>query len=78
VQFAEPGTEGQPKHLQKSRTLGVPEVVPGVLVGPVEVQQVDGSDGGRAQRLELSVGDATCELTPAEVRDIFARLVGAS
>jgi threonine aldolase len=31
-----------------------------------------------AQRLELSVGDATCELTPAEVRDIFARLVGAS
>jgi threonine aldolase len=27
------------------------------------------------QRMELSVGDATCELTPAQVRDIFARLV---
>ncbi len=32
------------------------------------------SDPG-VQRVELSVGDATCELTPAEVRDIFARLV---
>jgi threonine aldolase len=28
------------------------------------------------QRVELSVGDATRELTPAKVRDIFARLVG--
>jgi threonine aldolase len=28
------------------------------------------------QRLELSVGDATCELAPRQVRDIFARLVG--
>ncbi len=27
------------------------------------------------QRVELSVGDATCELTPGQVRDIFARLV---
>jgi threonine aldolase len=30
------------------------------------------------QRVELSVGDATCQLTPAQVRDIFARLVGAA
>jgi threonine aldolase len=28
------------------------------------------------QRIELSVGDATCELEPAEVREIFASLVG--
>jgi threonine aldolase len=28
-------------------------------------------------RLELSVGDATCDLAPAEVREIFAELVGA-
>lgn len=28
-------------------------------------------------RLELSVGDATCALTPAEIREIFAELVGA-
>jgi threonine aldolase len=28
------------------------------------------------QRLELSVGDATCELAPAQVRDVVARLVG--
>jgi acetyl esterase/lipase len=28
VQFAEPGTQAQPKHLQKSRTLGVPGVLP--------------------------------------------------
>jgi dihydropyrimidinase len=27
VQFAEPGTQAQPKHLQKSRTLGVLDVV---------------------------------------------------
>jgi threonine aldolase len=27
------------------------------------------------QRIELSVGDGTCELDPAEVREIFARLV---
>jgi threonine aldolase len=29
------------------------------------------------QRIELSVGDATCELTPATIRDIIARLVAA-
>jgi threonine aldolase len=29
-------------------------------------------------RMELSVGDATCALKPAEIRDIFAELVGAS
>ncbi len=29
-------------------------------------------------RLELSVGDATCALTPAEIREIFAELVGAN
>jgi threonine aldolase len=28
------------------------------------------------QRLELSVGDATSELTPAQVRDIFQALLG--
>src|SRR5215469_15396801 len=28
-------------------------------------------------RLELSVGDATCALAPAEIRDIFGELVGA-
>ncbi len=29
-------------------------------------------------RLELGVGDATCVLTPAEIREIFAELVGAA
>jgi threonine aldolase len=29
-------------------------------------------------RLELSVGDATCALAPAEIRDIFRELVGAA
>jgi threonine aldolase len=29
-------------------------------------------------RLELSVGDATCALEPAEIRDVFAELVGIS
>jgi len=29
-------------------------------------------------RLELSVGDATCALAPAEIREIFAELVGAA
>ncbi len=29
------------------------------------------------QRIELSVGDATCELDPGEVREVFARLAGA-
>jgi hypothetical protein len=29
-------------------------------------------------RMELSVGDATCALKPAEIREIFAELVGAS
>jgi threonine aldolase len=31
----------------------------------------------RVQRLELSVGDATCDLKPAEIRASFARLAGA-
>jgi threonine aldolase len=30
------------------------------------------------QRMELSVGDATCELEPAEIREIFAWLVAGS
>jgi hypothetical protein len=29
-------------------------------------------------RMELSVGDATCALKPAEIREIFAELVGVS
>jgi threonine aldolase len=29
-------------------------------------------------RMELSVGDATCALKPAEIREIFAELVGAN
>jgi hypothetical protein len=29
-------------------------------------------------RMELSVGDATCALKPAEIRDIVAELVGAN
>jgi hypothetical protein len=28
------------------------------------------------QRVELSVGDATCTLEPAQVRDIIAALIG--
>jgi threonine aldolase len=32
------------------------------------------SDGPRLQRCELSVGDATMELTPQEIRSIFERL----
>jgi threonine aldolase len=37
-----------------------------------------GSLGPRLQEFELHVGDATLELSPDEIRDLFVRLVGAS
>jgi hypothetical protein len=33
--------------------------------------------GPKLQEFELHVGDATLELSPEEIRDLFARLVGA-
>lgn len=43
----------------------------GIWVSPTCMTTTDPA----VQRIELSVGDATCELDPAQVRDIFARLV---
>jgi threonine aldolase len=42
----------------------------GIWVPPKSLTTTDPA----VQRVELSVGDATCELTPAEVRDIVSRL----
>jgi threonine aldolase len=40
--------------------------------------QLSATGDPRTLRLELSVGDATCALKPAEIREIFAELVGAA